>query len=215
MTTFQNQSYRDQTISVDGNRYENCTFTECVLSYSGGDLPTFDRCTFTRTNIQLGGAALATTRYLRGLYQGGLTTQVEGVLGRVARETAAEGRQIRFYDPVVTGANLGRLALYSAVMVFATLLIVAFLHYGLTVFPRTQVLNGDTVRPLSEQFPLELMPDLPIALEAEYDAAKQSQLDVLGRYSWISLEEQRVRVPIDVAMSVLLDQGFPTRPEGE
>ena len=34
------------SISVDGNRYINCTFEECVIVYGGGAPPSFSGCHF-------------------------------------------------------------------------------------------------------------------------------------------------------------------------
>ncbi|NJO82905.1 MAG: hypothetical protein HC828_08845 [Blastochloris sp.] len=85
MATFQNQTYANQSLDVDDNRYVGCTFINCTLNYRGGELPLFDNCVFRGGSIQLAGAAAQTVRYLSGLHRGGLAEDVDFVLTEVGR----------------------------------------------------------------------------------------------------------------------------------
>src|SRR5262249_62380829 len=52
------------SITVDGNRYLNCTFERCVITYSGGVPPSFSGCSFKDTKLSFAGAAANTLAFL-------------------------------------------------------------------------------------------------------------------------------------------------------
>lgn len=215
MATFQNETFSNEKIVVDGNRYVTCTFVDCALIYNGGELPVFDRCDLQGMSLQLGGAALSTMRYLSALHQAGFTKPVDAVLNRVeTTATKSVRQQKRFYDPQYTGTNWGQLLRYGLVMFAVTIALLAALHYGLQVFPRNQVLAGDTVRPLTTQLTYDLMPLLPDELSESYDALRQSQIDEVTTYGWIDEEAQIARIPVDTAMDLLLEDGGLPAAEG-
>jgi hypothetical protein len=215
MTIFQNQAFSNQNLVVDGNRYVACTFTDCALVYNGGDLPVFDRCDLRGMTLQLGGAALSTVRFLSGLHQGGFTKPVEAALQRIETTAARSRRQTRFYNPEYTGTNWGRLGWYGLLMFIGTLLLLMALHYGLQEFPRTQILEGETTRPISSQLSLDLMPRLPDELGETYDALSESQRAQVNGYGWVDQEAQIAHIPVERAMDLLLENGGLPAAEGE
>ena len=51
---FVDKRFEDETVELDGNSFENCTFVDVVFQYSGGDL-TIKNCGFNRFSFQFGG----------------------------------------------------------------------------------------------------------------------------------------------------------------
>jgi hypothetical protein len=49
----------------------------------------------------------------------------------------------------------------------------------------------------------------------EYNILRASELELLNSYGWVNEDDGVVHIPIDVAMDMLLEEGFPTRPEDE
>lgn len=209
MATLQNETFKNQNVVVDGHRFERCTFTNCGLIYEGGELPTFDRCKFKSVNIQLAGSALRTTQYLSGMYQGGMAKPVEAVLTRL-ETTGADltGQRPRPYNPVYTGTNWGRLAGYSGLLLFVTVLLLAAFFYGLQYAPFNQVLRGDTPRPLTVQRTYNIMPGLPVELGETYAEITAAQKDMLNSYGWVDEANGIAHIPISQAMDLLLEQGL-------
>lgn len=213
MTTYQNRAFANENIVVDGNRYVACSFRSVGLIYRGGDLPVFEGCTFNGMTLQLGSTALSTVRYLSGLHQGGIVAPVEATLKRIEAGPPSSDAARR-YNPEYIGTNWGTLGVYSLILVAATMVLLLAFHYGLQVFPRAQVLNGDTPRPLSAQIPLELMPALPDELAVTYDGLRQSQLELVTSYGWVDEAQGVVHIPVDAAMDQLLNSdGFPVAGE--
>lgn len=206
MATFQNKSFTGETITVDGNRYVACSFTNCNLIYQGGDLPTFDRCIFRGTPVELEGAAYQTLKYLNQLYRGGLAAPVETVLNQVQ----SGGREVAPPPALYTGTNFGRLGAIAAVMIIVTVLLATAIWYGSLYYPETIALEAEPAQPLSAQIPLDVMPALPDSLAAEYDALRDEQATRLDRAGWVDPDQRIVRVPLDVAFEVMVAQGAPT-----
>lgn len=213
MTTYQNRAFANENIVVDGNRYVACSFRSVGLIYKGGDLPVFEGCTFQGISLQLGGSALSTVRYLSGLHQGGFVAPVEATLRRIEAGPPSP-EAARRYNPEYTGTNWGTLGFASLILVGVTVLLLLAFHYGLQVFPRTQILNADTPRPISAQIPLELMPALPNELAVAYDELRESQLQMVNSYGWVDEAQGVVHIPVDAAMDQLLaSNGFPAAGE--
>jgi hypothetical protein len=213
MTTYQNRAFANQNIVVDGNRYVACSFRNVGLVYTGGDLPSFEGCTFQSISLQLGGAALSTVRYLSGLHQGGIVAPVEAALKRIEAGPPSP-EAARRYNPEYVGTNWGTLGFASLILIGVTVVLLLALHYGLQVFPRTQILNGDPPRPLAAQIPLELMPALPDELAVVYDELRESQLGLVTTYGWIDEAQGVVHIPVDAAMDQMLrNNAFPVAGE--
>ena len=69
------------SILVDGNRYMNCTFERCVITYSGGVPPSFSGCQFKDSRLSFAGAAANTLAFLIAM------DSPDSGLQRVVRET--------------------------------------------------------------------------------------------------------------------------------
>lgn len=71
MERIENQTFQDQSVSVDGKRFVACTFESCTLLYTGGDVPAFAKCRFNDVSLQFGESAVDTLKFLSGLREGG------------------------------------------------------------------------------------------------------------------------------------------------
>ena len=69
------------SISVDGNRYVDCTFKGCVMVYGGGVPPSFSGCHFRDSRLSFVGAAANTLAFLKAL------DSPSSGLQRIVRET--------------------------------------------------------------------------------------------------------------------------------
>ena len=54
----------DTIIQMDGHHFENCTFTNCILAYSGGDFSWLN-CSFDRCQLRFIGSAQKTINFLK------------------------------------------------------------------------------------------------------------------------------------------------------
>lgn len=205
MATFRNETFSDQEIVVDGNLYESCGFFDCTLIYQGGEPPDFLRCSFQGGKVQMEGTASRTARYLNVLYAAGLAQPVEGVIKRVQTGMIPQAQRPIPCDAVNTGRHYGRLALYSAVGIIMTIFIGWLLIYGLFRYPDLVVLDDEDTRPLSAELPLELMPRLPDQLADAYDGLNADQTDQLSGYAWVDEDQQIARIPVDDAISILIE----------
>lgn len=91
---FENETYRDQTIAIDGNQYIGCTFIRCRIVFTGFEEGVFDRCTFTSCDWGFSGPAVNTLNYLAAIYRGlGENGQemVEGVFESIRRDIVKSG----------------------------------------------------------------------------------------------------------------------------
>jgi hypothetical protein len=60
-------TFEKAEVPIDGNRYENCTFIECRLIFSGTAPVYIQGCTFEHSNFVLAGAAELTVGFLTQL----------------------------------------------------------------------------------------------------------------------------------------------------
>lgn len=204
MAMFENETFTGQSIVVDGNRYEACTFTNCTLIYQGGERPVFARCAFPGSNIQLEGAASSTVRYLRTLSQAGLSVKVQDVLGSVRGGSYGQVYVPQAGGSIHTGTNYRQMALLTAALVALTVFILGMFWYGYMYDPQANVLMADTEAPLRSGIPLDIMPALPQELSDAYDLAKENQLAQLDGFQWVDRGAGIVGVPIDVAIELLV-----------
>jgi hypothetical protein len=63
----ENQRFADCREPIDGNEYVGCHFDNVWLIYSGGPLPAFEQCAFTRYRLVLEGPAERTLAMLQGM----------------------------------------------------------------------------------------------------------------------------------------------------
>lgn len=212
MATIENQTFTDENVAVDGNRYVTCTFTDCKLVFAGGELPVFDRCAFNGTSVQLEDRAFQTVKYLNGLYRGGLTQPVDTVVEAVREGNYPPGMRPDAPNPEQLGTNFRQLVAISLGVLGVSLALIAALIYGYIDYPINTVLNGEETRPLSAEFPLSEMPNLPNELAAAYDITAQQQRDQLSELTWVDRGGGIISIPIEDAMALVIDEGIPTWP---
>lgn len=70
-STVKRSFLQGQVIDVDGINFENVVFTDCVLRYSGGELPGFSRCLFSSTRFHFDGPAGRALAFLQALASSG------------------------------------------------------------------------------------------------------------------------------------------------
>ena len=68
MATFSRQAYSDSTEVLDGNGYEACQFTNCILVYRGGALPRLEWCRFVDCQWRFEDAAERTGQFMAALH---------------------------------------------------------------------------------------------------------------------------------------------------
>jgi hypothetical protein len=81
--TYPNKAFDHETINIDGNVYEHCTFNECVFVYHGGKSPTFLDCAIVNPTFGFEGAAKETLMFLKSLTQAGFGDTVARVIADV------------------------------------------------------------------------------------------------------------------------------------
>ena len=64
---WKNRTFQNQTIDLDGNSYENCTFVNCKIRYAGGPYHLAGGFGRQDVNWEFHNAALRTIRLLREL----------------------------------------------------------------------------------------------------------------------------------------------------
>jgi hypothetical protein len=68
LAVFHGEIFSETTVYIDGNIYEQCSFVNCEIVYSGGDLPRISHCHFQKgSRITLGGCAERTLRLLQAM----------------------------------------------------------------------------------------------------------------------------------------------------
>lgn len=91
---FENETFRDRTVEIDGNQYTNCTFIKCRIVFTGFEEGVFDACNFIRCDWGFSGPAASTLNYLAAIYHGlGQTGQdmVEGIFESIRRDIVKSG----------------------------------------------------------------------------------------------------------------------------
>jgi hypothetical protein len=62
------ERFENETHPTDGNTYKDCTFYNCLLKYSGGELPSFDKTIMHSSRWVLEGASMNTLYLLKFLW---------------------------------------------------------------------------------------------------------------------------------------------------
>jgi len=70
MAKYEDGTFEDTRVDLDGNQFTNCSFRGCTLVYSGGTDVGIVGCNFVDCTWELDGAAAATVAFLRGIYHG-------------------------------------------------------------------------------------------------------------------------------------------------
>lgn len=206
MAVFERERFADQEIVVDGNQYEACTFTNCVLVFEGGEPPLFERCTFRTIKIELRGAAARTTNYLNALFTSGMPDEVESVLVDIKTGMVDLPDIPAPCDAASNGDNFGRVGAYALVILVVVLWLFGMHVWGFIYQPNNTLNDGDFLR---TEIDFDQVPALPASLAAQYDGLKDEQLANIELLQWENQMEGIAIIPVDQAMSILLEQGFP------
>jgi hypothetical protein len=76
-------TFRNSGQQLDGFHFDQCTFVDCVLTYSGGQPPVLTGNQFIRCEWRLSGAAHNTIQFLIGLQQGGVSQIVDDLFSAI------------------------------------------------------------------------------------------------------------------------------------
>lgn len=81
MATFTNQLYEEQSVYLDGNRYEHCTFVRCRMIFHGDELPALVDCQISDSSEWvMQHAAMRTMLFFRAMYASGNTQVVDRLM---------------------------------------------------------------------------------------------------------------------------------------
>jgi hypothetical protein len=67
MAEYKKRDFTGQDVALDGNKYEDCNFTNAKMTYAGGNPPSLVRCNFTGSGLTFNGAAGNTVVLLQAL----------------------------------------------------------------------------------------------------------------------------------------------------
>ena len=81
--TIKNSQFKSQTVLLDGNAYEGCTFDDCEMVYSATGPVGLSRNNIINCRWKLDGAAANTVAFLARLYQWGATKEIEGIIDTI------------------------------------------------------------------------------------------------------------------------------------
>jgi hypothetical protein len=73
---FVKQIFTDETVNLDDNSFDECTFVRCALVYKGGPFRLVGN-TLNSPRFVLDGPALNTLRFMSELYRGGAKDIIE------------------------------------------------------------------------------------------------------------------------------------------
>lgn len=94
---YENLHFKDETVKVDGNEYQNCVFTESRVVFTGGIPPRFTGCVFDRCQWVFDEAAENTIQYFAALYSGlgqGGRELIEGLFDSIRHESVGHGTRM-------------------------------------------------------------------------------------------------------------------------
>lgn len=87
METVENETFDSTSVVVDGKQFTNCTFHDVSLVYSGGDVPRFVDCEFTRVSLAFDDAAAQTMYFLRGMRKSNFGPAVDRMVATIRNES--------------------------------------------------------------------------------------------------------------------------------
>ncbi|MGH2617093.1 MAG: hypothetical protein ACRDJC_17815 [Thermomicrobiales bacterium] len=91
---YENESFDNIAIDVDGKWFKNCTFYRCKIIFNGAEATKFERCTFTECQWVFDKGAEKTLEYLTALYHGlgeGGRAIVEGLFDSIRQGGVGHG----------------------------------------------------------------------------------------------------------------------------
>ena len=87
MASQSNETFKNGRIDVDGEQFNACKFISCVVVYRGGQLPSFDHCTFEDSKIEFANAADRTLMLIKAMAQRG--SGVESLISATLKSLSA------------------------------------------------------------------------------------------------------------------------------
>jgi hypothetical protein len=81
--------FNHETVVLDGESFSDCTFQDCRMVYSGGELPHFDHCRFDECDWKFEGAAGRTLAQLKVVWGVGGKGPIQALIKEI---TAVGGR---------------------------------------------------------------------------------------------------------------------------
>jgi len=85
---FENTTFTDQDVAVDGNEYEGCRFENCNIIYRGSGAVSFTGCSFGNHRITFKDGAASTIGFMQSLYHGGWEHLIEATFDNIRRGDA-------------------------------------------------------------------------------------------------------------------------------
>jgi hypothetical protein len=85
------KNFNDETVSLDGNTFDGCKFTNCILEYSGGKPPTMTNCNLTKTSFSFSDQASDTVAFMTAMYHGGFKTVIEETFEQIRKPANKQG----------------------------------------------------------------------------------------------------------------------------
>jgi hypothetical protein len=73
-------SYSHETVTLDGETFEDCEFRDCRLVYAGGEPPVLENCRFHDCDWRQDEAAARTLAYLKVLWNAGGKATVQTLI---------------------------------------------------------------------------------------------------------------------------------------
>lgn len=80
MTVASGASYNHQTVTLDGEAFDDCDFVGCRLVYAGGEPPSFESCRFDSCDWKFEGAAADTLSFLKTMWGAGAKSAVQATI---------------------------------------------------------------------------------------------------------------------------------------
>lgn len=75
--------FNHETVALDGEDYDGCTFQSCRMVYSGGKPPSFSDCSFQDCDWKFEDAAARTLAHLKVIWAAGGKAQVQAMIKEI------------------------------------------------------------------------------------------------------------------------------------
>jgi hypothetical protein len=98
-------------------------------------------------------------------------------------------------------------------IVLVAIMIIAFvsMYVLLGNYEARQAATATPLSPLAEERPLPPEPRLQVLPEIDLQTFRANEDSLVNSYGWVSKEAGVVRIPVDRAMELMLQRGFPAR----
>lgn len=83
MAKFENQTFLNQSLVIDGNEYDRCKFIGCNIVFTGVQDVSLTHNSFDHCRWSLDGPAARTIQYMAALYAGGARELVEATFKNI------------------------------------------------------------------------------------------------------------------------------------